>query len=197
MVSVPKDPLATKTIEISPVAQPRAARRGGLTAGQFVSKLCIAATIAAVAVGCYFAISQFVFQSVEVVGTSMVPTLSQGSHYILNKMAYRNAAPQHGDIVVIRDPGDHGFSVKRVIATAGESIHLVNGKVYVNSEELDEPYLLPRTYTFTYAAAHEQLITCGVDQYFVLGDNRPASIDSRSYGPVSRQDILGKVVLSK
>jgi signal peptidase I len=146
--------------------------------------------------GCYFAISRYLLQSVEVVGSSMVPTLHEKGRYLLNRWAFRNREPQRNDVVVIRDPGDHGFSVKRVVAVAGESIYFKNGKVYVNGNELEEPYLLPGTHTFTYSKVHEQFITCGRDQYFVLGDNRVVSIDSRSYGPVSREDILGLIMLN-
>ena len=92
-------------------------------------------------------------------------------------------------IVVIRDPGDHGLSVKRVIAVPGESVLFKDGKVFVNGKQLKEPYLSPDTLTFTYSQAKEQFITCGKDQYFVLGDNRLRSIDSRAYGAVSRDDL--------
>ena len=97
----------------------------------------------------------------------MVPTLHPGSHYLLNRTAYRQSPPQRGDVVVIHDPGDHGFSVKRIIALEGETVHFLNGKVYVNTEPLSEPYLLPGTFTFTYSQAKEQLITCGKDQCLV------------------------------
>ncbi len=126
----------------------------------------------------------------------MVPTLQEKNHYLLNRWAFHGREPQHNDIVVIRDPGDHGFSVKRVVAVAGESILFKDGKVFVNGKQLEEPYLLPGTYTFTYSKDHEQFITCGSGQYFVLGDNRPVSIDSRAYGPVSRKDVLGLVMLN-
>ncbi len=152
--------------------------------------------IAVLSIACYYAISTYLLQSVEVVGSSMIPTLHERNHYLLNRWALRNREPQHNDVVVIRDPGDHGFSVKRVVAVEGESIYFKNGKVYVNSKQLEEPYLLPGTYTFTYARAHSEFITCGKGQYFVLGDNRPVSIDSRSYGPVSRGDILGVVMVN-
>lgn len=152
--------------------------------------------IAFLCVGCYYAISRFFLQSVEVVGISMVPTLQERNHYLLNRWAFHNREPKHNDVVVIRDPGDHGFSVKRVVAVAGESILFKDGKVYVNGKQLEEPYLLPGTRTFTYSRAYEQFITCGQGQYFVLGDNRPVSVDSRTYGPVSRQDILGLVLLN-
>jgi signal peptidase I len=152
--------------------------------------------IALLSIGSYYAISRYVLQSVEVVGISMLPTLQERNHYLLNRWTFRNREPQRNDVVVIRDPADHGFSVKRVVAVAGESIYFKNGKVYVNGRELEEPYLLPGTHTFTYAKAREEFITCGKGQYFVLGDNRPISVDSRSYGPVSRQDILGLVMLN-
>jgi len=162
----------------------------------FIQQAGLLVLITLLSIGSYFAISHYVFQTVEVVGASMVPTLHERSHYLLNHWTFRNREPQHNDIVVIHDPGDHGFSVKRVVAVAGESIYFKNGKVYVNGKELEEPYLLPGTHTFTYTKVHEEFITCGKDQYFVLGDNRPISVDSRSYGPVSRQDILGLVMLN-
>jgi signal peptidase I len=141
--------------------------------------------------GCYFLISNFFVKSVKVVGQSMVPTLKENNRYLLNVWALRNRDPKRNDIVVIRDPGDHGLSVKRVIAVGGESVLFKDGKVYVQGKQLMEPYLMPNVRTFTYSRAKEQFITCGKDQYFVLGDNRLVSIDSRSYGPVSRQDVLG------
>jgi len=99
------------------------------------------------------------------------------------------------DVVVLVDPGDHGFSVKRIIATPGQSIYFKFGRVFVNDREIDEPYLTVNTHTFTYSQMKEQMITLGPDQYFVLGDNRPRSIDSRCYGAVPRGNILGKVML--
>jgi signal peptidase I len=152
--------------------------------------------IAGLSFGAYYAISRYVLQSVEVVGSSMVPTLHEGNHYLLNRWALQKRQPQHRDVVVIRDPGDHGYSVKRIVAVEGESVYFKDGRVFVDGQQLKESYLLPGTYTFTYAKAHSEMITCGKGQYFVLGDNRTVSIDSRSYGPVSRQDILGVVMLN-
>ena len=141
----------------------------------------------------YQVISHFFLKSVKIVGVSMVPTLQENNHYLVNLWTFHNQSPQHNDIVVIRDPGDHGLSVKRIIAVEGESVHFKDGKVFVNGVQLSEPYLLPKTMTFTYSQAKEQFITCGKEQYFVLGDNRFRSIDSRAYGPVSRAGILGLV----
>ncbi len=84
--------------------------------------------------------------------------------------------------------------VKRVIASAGDSIYFKEGRVYINGQKLSEPYLLPGTPTYTFSKEQELLIVCGNNQYFVLGDNRNNSYDSRYYGPVPRQNILGALI---
>jgi signal peptidase I len=193
MVTVPETPVGAQ--HYAPAAASKPLRTGAL--GRFFKQLCILVVVAALSFGCYIAISRCLVQTIEVVGESMVPALQPGNHYILNRWAFHNAAPKYGDVVVLRDPADHGFSVKRVIAVAGDSLHFVDGKVFVNGELLKESYLLPKTFTFTYSKAREQFITCGEDQYFVMGDNRLASIDSRAYGTVAGKDILGRVVLDK
>jgi signal peptidase I len=142
----------------------------------------------------YFLISHFLLQSVKVVGRSMVPTLHDSQHYLLNRWVYHLHAPQHSDVVVLRDPSDNGFSVKRIIATPGDSILLKDGSVYVNGRKLNEAYLAPGMPTFTDSKYRNELILCGKDQYFLLGDNRLNSIDSRAYGPVSRANILGPII---
>ncbi|MGD0615327.1 MAG: signal peptidase I, partial [Verrucomicrobiota bacterium] len=76
----------------------------------------------------------------------------------------------------------------------GDALFLKDGQVYLNGRRLSEPYLYPHTPTYTYSKATEELILCGRDQYFVMGDNRTDSFDSRMYGPVPRRDILGALV---
>jgi signal peptidase I len=142
----------------------------------------------------YFVISQFLLQSVKVVGRSMVPTLSDSQRYLLNRWVYYLHSPRHSDIVVLRDPADNGFSVKRVVATPGESVYMKDGDVYVNGCKLHESYLAPGTPTFADSRYRDQLILCGKDQFFLLGDNRQNSVDSRTYGPVPRKNILGPIV---
>jgi signal peptidase I len=107
---------------------------------------------------------------------------------------YHIHAPRHSDVVVLRDPSDNGFSVKRIIATPGDSIRLKDGSVYVNGCKLNEAYLAPGTPTFTDSKYRDQLILCGKEQYFLLGDNRLNSVDSRTYGPVPRANILGLII---
>ena len=179
---------STSPASLSLARKPRAESRSILQ--QSVQFLAVAVLAAA----SYFAISQFVLQSVKVVGRSMVPTLYDSQHYLLNRWVYYVHPPRRSDVVVLRDPSDNGFSVKRVIATPGESIFLKDGSVYVNGCKLSESYLAPGTPTFTDSKYPDKLILCGKDQYFLLGDNRLNSIDSRAYGPVPRKNILGPII---
>ena len=149
-------------------------------------------------IGCallsYFLISHYLVQSVRVVGMSMVPTLHDSQFYLLNRWVLHLRAPQRSEIVVLRDPLDGGFAVKRVIGVAGDSIYLVDGEIYVNGQKLNESYLPSGTMTFPCSKAREQLFKCRAGQYFVLGDNRGNSLDSRTYGPIFRRDILGLII---
>jgi signal peptidase I len=173
----------------------RQAMRTRFTFIRVVQELGQCALILLVTVGAYFFITRNIVQSVKVAGVSMLPTLAERDHYFLQRWAFYDHKPQRLDVVVITDPGDHGLSVKRIIGLPGEMVHIKHGKVSVNFRELKESYLLPGTLTFTYSQAKEQLIACGPNRYFVLGDNRTMSIDSRAYGPVPRQNILGLIML--
>lgn len=142
----------------------------------------------------FFLISTFVLQSVLVVGNSMSPTLQDSHRYILNRWVYHVRDPKPGDIVVLRDPADNGYSVKRIIAKAGDSVYFKGGHLFVNGKELSEPYLSKGMPTYPGPETSEQLFVCGSGKYFVLGDNRINSCDSRVYNGVPRENILGLVV---
>lgn len=142
----------------------------------------------------YLLISHFLVESVRVVGESMHPTLENAQRYLLNRWVLYLRAPHRGEIVVIRDPLDNGLSVKRVVAVSGDQVHIKEGSIYVNGRRLNEPYLQPGTPTFAGPYLDEQQFRCQQDQFFVLGDNRNNSVDSRAYGPVSRRAILGLIV---
>ena len=183
----------SERIPPSPVSV-RYGRKGRSSGALILRQAFQCLALAILAASSYFIISQFLLQSVKVVGRSMVPTLSDSQHYLLNRWVYYFHSPRHSDIVVLRDPTDNGFSVKRVVATPGESVYLKDGNVYVNGCKLHEPYLVPGTPTFTDSNYRDQLILCGKGQFFLLGDNRQNSIDSRTYGPVPRKNILGPII---
>jgi len=153
---------------------------------------CLCAAV--IAVGTYFAGSHFLFQKVVVDGNSMNPTLRSDDTFMLNRIEFMFRKPQWGDIVVIRDPEVGCLSIKRVVAVEGQRVELNGGRVFVDGLKLRESYLKPGTMTFSYHHGGAEQFDCGSDQYFVLGDNRPESADSRVYGPVPRQNILGVVV---
>ena len=175
------------------VSLPRVARTP-VRAASFFKMLLQCAVAGALAYGSYVFVTHFVLQSVQVVGNSMAPTLENTERYLLNRSVYLVREPHRADIVVLRDPADNSYAVKRIVAASGDSVCLKAGRVYVNGRLLDEPYLVPGTATYARSDLREQSLVCGKDQYFVLGDNRNNSADSRVYGPVARQKILGVII---
>ena len=138
----------------------------------------------------YFLFSHFILLSVEVVGSSMSPTLREGDKLIVNRCALVYRAPQLGEMVVLRDPGHSDFAVKRVVAGPSDLILLKDGIVYVNGRKLREPYLQQNTLTDCSETA-QKFFRLEKNEYFVLGDNRKNSVDSRYYGGIARNNILG------
>jgi signal peptidase I len=159
-----------------------------------LKQCCITAMLAGLGMVSYTLITHFVFESVQVDGESMVPTLQNSGSYWLNRFAYLKSEPQQCDIVALKDPQDNALVVKRIIALPGQSVYLDHGKVYVDSQPLSEPYLPGKTLTFAYEKNESEFFVMGKDKFFVLGDNRGNSTDSRVFGAVPRQNILGKVM---
>lgn len=136
---------------------------------------------------------EYILQSVQVNGTSMAPTLPNANCYLLNRFVYRFRSPKPKDIVVLRDPETNDYAVKRIVAKPGDSVYVKGGQLFVNGKLLLEPYLERGTRTYAGPQYRAQMWVCGLNQYFVLGDNRQNSADSRIYGAVPRQNILGMV----
>lgn len=133
----------------------------------------------------------FLYQPVKVEGTSMLPGLEDQERIFINKFVYRFESIQRGDIVVFHYPRDPQKSyIKRVIGIAGDRVSIRNGYVYVNGELLDEPYVPP--HSFDPRSFPEVVVPAG--GYFVLGDHRAMSNDSRDFGPIPSDTIYGKAV---
>jgi signal peptidase I len=133
----------------------------------------------------------FVYQPVKVEGGSMEPELQDQERIFINKLAYRLESIQRGDIVVFSYPRDPRKSfIKRVIALPGDRVRVYDGKVYLNGRLTPEPYV-PEEYLDSRSYPE---VRVPADSYFVLGDHRSMSNDSRDFGPVPRSDIYGKAV---
>jgi len=146
-----------------------------------------------IAIGLALVIIVFLYQPVKVEGTSMAPLLSDQERIFINKFVYRFEPIQRGDVVVFWYPLDRTKSfIKRVIALPGEEVEIRHGAVYVNGKVVPEPYV---------PAQYEDLSDFGPvrvapDSYFVMGDHRISSNDSRMFGPVANRFIYGRAVFA-
>ena len=141
------------------------------------------------AISCFIIV--FLYQPVKVEGTSMMPSLDDQERIFVNKFVYRLEPIQRGDIVVFRYPHDPSKSfIKRVVGLAGDRIQIDAGRVFVNGKLLDEDYV-PRAYEDQRSYPE---VVVPPDSYFVLGDHRSLSNDSRDFGSVNQSYIYGKAV---
>ena len=145
-------------------------------------------------------IRHFLIQPFYVKGASMEPNFHDSEYLIIDELSYELKTPKRGDIIVFRYPRNpQEFFIKRVIGLPGEKVQIQDGMVFItnstnpNGIALDEPYLA--TGTKTYGLSDNDVITLGKDEYYVLGDNRNSSKDSRSFGPVNKSFIIGRVLL--
>jgi signal peptidase I len=133
----------------------------------------------------------FLYQPVRVEGTSMLPRLEDSDRLFINKFVYHISAIERGDVVVFHYPRDPEKSyIKRVIALPGDRIWIAQGEVWVNGKPLHESYV-PEQYRDTRSMA-EMIVP--LNRYFMMGDHRSISSDSREFGPVDRPLIYGKAV---
>lgn len=140
-------------------------------------------------------IRYFLIQPFYVKGASMEPTFDDHEYLIIDEISYRFREPQRGEVVVFRYPLDpRQYFIKRIVGLPGEKITVADSKVTVFDEAhpegwvLDESYLADGVPTFGVLT-----VTLGPGEYFVLGDNRTSSLDSRTFGPLPRKNVVGRV----
>lgn len=137
----------------------------------------------------------FLFRPFQVSGDSMYPTFKNGEYILTNLIALRTNGLQRGDVIVFQAPPDAEKDfIKRVIGLPGDTVELKNGFVYLNGKKLDESAYLHndvRTYGGAFLKDGESF-TVPADNYFVMGDNRPFSSDSREWGLLVRSKVIGK-----
>lgn len=142
-------------------------------------------------------IRAFIAQPFIVRGASMEPTFEGGDYLIVDQLSYRLHPPERGDVVIMRYPKDPSvFFIKRIIGLPGETVELVGDKIIIErpgdapSLTLDQSYIAPGHVENEYGVYH-----LGSNEYFVMGDNRTASSDSRSWGALPRRDIVGRALV--
>ncbi|MBQ6436431.1 signal peptidase I [bacterium] len=156
-----------------------------------------------VSLAIFFVIYIFIVQPHQVDGHSMDPNLQTGEYLLTEKISYRFGQPQRGEVIVFKAPqtaciGPSCEYIKRIIGLPGETVRLSEGKIYINGQLLDESNYLAASVVSMPGAftAGEREVVLADDQYFVCGDNRAGSSDSRHWGPINKQAIIGRAYFS-
>ncbi len=146
----------------------------------------------------FFASRYFLVQPFVVEGHSMDPNFSDQEYLLVNRLSYRISTPKRGDVVVFKAPSNPQYDyIKRVIGLPGETVVIKDNHIYVNGQIIQEDYLAADTQTLIKNSKTATLeITLNNDEYFVLGDNREHSSDSREWGVLPKNMIIGKAWLS-
>lgn len=152
-----------------------------------------------IALSIFLVVYLFFMQPHQVNGQSMVPNFQSGEYVLTDKVSYRLGDPKRGDVIVFHAPasaqcpkGTGCDFIKRVVALPGETVEIKGEHIYVNDQQLDEPYIPSDFETLPGAFTKSRKVTLAENEYFVVGDNRPYSSDSRAWGPITRDEIVGK-----
>lgn len=181
-----EDEQGTPSVSVPPASAPATPQSTARNAISWLRDLAVSVVIAVIVI-------LFLYQPVKVEGTSMTPALVNDERIFINKFVYRFGISDidRGDTIVFWAPEDPTRSyIKRVIGVPGDAIEIVNGTVILNGKPLDEPYLIDDNRD----RVSMPLRTVEQGHYFVLGDHRNSSNDSRSWGTVARDAIYGKAV---
>jgi len=144
-----------------------------------------------------FLIRNFLFQPFVVEGQSMEPNLINDEYLLVNRLSYRIDSPKRGDVIVFQAPNNPKYDyIKRIIGLPGEEVEIKNNNIYINNQPLSENYINTEN-NFAQPKKNSNVkINLKQDEYFVLGDNRDHSSDSRDWGILPKNNIIGKAWLS-
>ncbi len=171
-------------------------RTFGPTVGAVAIFLLEIIQIMVIAAAIIIPIRYFLIQPFYVKGASMEPEFYDHEYLIIDELSYRLNEPARGDIIVFRYPRDPSeFFIKRVIGLPGETVEVDDGRITLVNEEHPDGVQLDESYLDVQFSAGHKEVQLGEGEYFVLGDNRDASLDSRSFGAIHRDLIVGKVWL--
>lgn len=147
-----------------------------------------------IALSVFVIIYLFLFQPHQVRGSSMYPNFYDGEYLLTDKVSYRMHNPKRGDVIVFRAPRNEEYDyIKRIVGMPGERIRIEGNKIYINNNLLEEPYIPVDYYTYAGTFLKEgQNMIIPEQNYFVFGDNRVHSSDSREWGFVPQENIVGK-----
>jgi signal peptidase I len=153
--------------------------------------------ISVIALAIFVIIYLFLFQPHQVRGNSMYPNFYDGEYLLTDKVSYRLGQPKRGDVIIFKAPKNEEYDyIKRIIGLPEERVKISEGKVWLNNNLLKEPYLPEDYQTFAGSFVQEgESISVPPNQYFVLGDNRNHSSDSRDWGTIPKENIVGKAWL--
>ncbi|MBI4159998.1 signal peptidase I [Candidatus Wolfebacteria bacterium] len=159
----------------------------------FLYSLWEVAEVGIIAVLTVFIVRNFLVQPFLVSGASMEPAFQSGDYLLIDELAYRFRAPERGEVVVFRYPGNESvYYIKRLIGLPGEKVLFADGKVRVSNKEFPQGFFLDESYLSAHMPTSGEEVVLK-DEYFVMGDNRPYSYDSRSWGPLPKSEIVGLV----
>ena len=152
-----------------------------------------------IALSIFLVVYLFFMQPHQVYGQSMVPNFLDGEYVLTDKVAYKMRNPERGEVIVFHAPeaancykGTGCDFIKRILALPGETIEVKNNGIYINSTKLDEPYIPDNYQTSPGEFIKNRRVVLGENEYFVMGDNRSYSSDSRVWGPITKEEIVGR-----
>lgn len=150
--------------------------------------------VVAISLAIILPVRYFLIQPFYVRGASMEPNFQDHEYLIIDEISYRFREPSRGDVIVLRDPRGSQYLIKRIVALPGETIDMEGGRIFIKNEEhprgieLDESIYLDESVQ----TSGTESANLGPEEYFVAGDNRPSSLDSRIFGPIPKDDIVGR-----